>query len=224
MRALKPATLAVVVLVEPPLLHTPQPHSPSDPWRGIDPLGRRRRPMRAMVAAEQSGHRPELALLPINGAVLCDYDGLDPAGRWCDCNRPDCPHAAFLVDLYPTVEAARRDARPRAELFADLNVRSHRERLMRSYHLYVRRLSSTEVRGHDYRGAGCRIANAAEQLRDGRGIEPAWLEIKRQRLQEGADGALLDSSRTPGGLLFVYASALDRLRLSDVIEELTYPF
>lgn len=175
-------------------------------------------------AAQLSMQRLQLPLLPIDAAVLCDYDGLDPAGLWCDCSRPLCPHAAYLVELFPTVATARRHARWRAERFAEEAISSRREKVLRSHRLYVRWLSSTEARGHDYRTGGCGIADAIEQLRQGRGHEPAWREIKRQQIEEGADGALLSSTRTQKGMLFIYANALGRLDLSDTIEELTYPF
>ncbi len=174
--------------------------------------------------AQLSMRRLRLPCLPIDAAVLCDYDGLDPAGLWCDCNRPLCPHAAYLVELFPTVAAARDHARRRAERFAEEAISSRREKVLRSHRIYIRWLSSTKARGHDYRASGCGIADAIEQLRQGRGHEPAWREIKRQQVEEGADGALLNSDRTQEGLLFIYANALERLELSDVMEELTYPF
>jgi hypothetical protein len=165
-----------------------------------------------------------LPRLLIDGAVLCDYDGLDRAGRWCDCPRPSCPHAAYLVDLFPSVDAARSAARERAERFAQENIPSHRADLLRTHRLYVRRLNGDQARGHDYRRTGCGIPNATDELRSGNGDEPAWKEIKRQRRDEGADGALLRSAKTPNGLLFLYASALELLDLSEVIDEIVYPF
>jgi hypothetical protein len=56
-------------------------------------------------------------------------------------------------------------------------------------------------------------------------VEPAWREIKRQRTEEGADGALLGSPHTADGVLFLYASAMEQhVQVSEVLEELTYPF
>ena len=156
-------------------------------WYTPPPL----RPMAASGVVQLSARRLRLPRLPVDAAVLCDYNGLDPAGLWCDCNRPLCPHAAYLVELFPTVAAARQHARQRAERFAEEAISSRREKVLRSHRLYVRWLESTEARGQDYRNGGCGIADAIEQLREGRGQEPAWREIKRQQIEEGADGALL---------------------------------
>lgn len=163
-------------------------------------------------------------LLPIDNIVLCDYDGLDPAGRWCDCPEPLCPHAAYLTTLYPSVADARQHAHMRAERYARLNLPAHRQLAIKNHRLWVRRLRSSELRGRDYRDGSCRIPNALDQLRDGRGREPAWLEIKRQRVVEGADAALLPSACSSCGELFLYASALELVELGEVEEELRYPF
>ena len=180
-----------------------------------------RGPHRQRITGPRVGGPPAL---PVNAAVLCDFDDLDRAGRWCECSDPACPHAAYLTDLFPSVAAAREGARARAERFAERFLPAHRQAALEEHRLYVRWIKSATIFGYDYRNRACGIADAATQLRAGAGKEPAWCEIKRQRREEGADGALLGSPHTSDGSLFFYASALERVHVSDVLVDLTYPF
>jgi hypothetical protein len=174
--------------------------------------------------SDAAARRPLLPRLPVDGIVLCDYDGLDPAGRWCDCPEPLCPHAAYLTPLYRSIAEARRHARARAERYARLNLPAHYDLVLEKHRLSARRLYASELRGHDYRDGSCRIPDALGQLRYGHGREPAWLEIKRQRVVEGANAALLPSTSSPGGELFLYASALELVQLGEVEDEFSFPF
>lgn len=218
------ARLLFVIPEHPLLDEHPRSHRVTALWRPGAPGRPPVRRFRLLPADGSLVRRSRLPLLPIDGFVLCDYDGLDPAGRWCDCPEPLCPHAAYLTALYPTVADARRHARARAERYAHVNLPAHQETVLAKHRLWVRRLRSMEVRGHDYRDGSCRIPDALEQLREGAGTEPAWLEIKRQRANQGADGALLPSARTPNGELFLYASSLEWVELGEIEEELRYPF
>jgi hypothetical protein len=202
----------------------PSPDKPSDRRRLESALRTLASSPRLVAASEAATPRLRLPLLPVDNIVLCDYPGLDPAGRWCECAEPLCPHAAYLTTLYPSLAEARRQARARAELYARLNLPGHLRLVLSNHRLVARRLRSRKLRGRDYRDGSCRIPNAVAQLRDGHGREPAWLEIKRQRVVEGADAALLPSDQSPCGELFLYASALEMVELGEVEEEFEFPF
>jgi hypothetical protein len=212
------------VTSEQPLPEPPPPDKRSDRQRPEPAPRPLDKSPRLVAASEAATPRLRPPLLPVDNIVLCDYPGLDPAGRWCDCPEPLCPHAAYLTTLYPSLAEARRHARARAERYARLNLPDHLQLVLSNHRLLARRLCSRRLRGRDYRDGSCRIPNAVAQLRDGRGREPAWLEIKRQRVVEGADAVLLPSDQSPCGELFLYASALELVELGEVEEELEFPF
>jgi len=178
----------------------------------------RARPARQPI--RRSGFvRPPLEHLNVTGYAISDYDDFDRAGQWDHCE-PSCSEAAYLINLYPDLEAARAaiPARARA-LFTRLHPRdpaAMTREVPQPFRIF--RLSVAELYGRDYRDVGCQLAGWHDQLHDGKGDELAWHELRRQRTNDAIEGVLLPGTTTKGDLFLFARAAPQRIVERELME------
>jgi hypothetical protein len=193
------------------LLNEPQ-NSSSDPV-GPPPSEQLPRPPAPCTTLEA---KPGVQHLKVDAFAIFDHADPDRAGPWIDRCEPDDPDAAYLIELYETLQEAIAAIRPRAERVAKVTFPNHAVLAASAAddierELQVRHVRTRAVRGRDYRFCSCQMLPAAlPQIRSGRREARAWLEILRQREVNEVNGALLPGPTSAGTLfIFITADALD---------------
>lgn len=176
--------------------------------------------------------RPPVRSLAAQGFVICDaglidrnLPELDRAGDWMKCVRGErCPGRAYLTPVYTSIEYALEAVPARAERFANLVLPGQHRTITRGepLRLEVCSLRVEDFLGRDYTTAPCELPDALRDLRFGRGGEPAWLEMHRQRETERIQGALLPGGFGALGNLFLFLSAGRCIRELQVVEEILW--
>ena len=156
---------------------------------------------------------PPLTQLSVEGYAISDYNDLERAGSWLECLVQGCRNRAYLTALHPTKADAIGAVALRGLALSQAVLPSRPAELTRRRPLRfnIWHVQAINILGRDYRDSGCHIPNASLQLREGRGTEPAWVEIQRQRDDEDVEGALLPGLTSVGDM-FLFVSAGARLR------------
>jgi hypothetical protein len=170
--------------------------------------------------------RPPVCPFSVAGYTLSDFADPDRAGDWVSCLRPKCHNAAYLAIVYSSEQEAMQAIPGRAAELAHavLPLRPDPLGLLLAHgplEFYVHRIRAVDVLGRDYRSGGCTIPNAAQELRIGRGDEPAWREIRRQRDSDDVEGALLPGP-SPQGQLFLFRSAIHRIEDHEILRRIAW--
>lgn len=156
--------------------------------------------------------QPEVVRFEIDNYAVFDHADPDRAGTWINRHDADDPNAAFLLELFESVEQARATFRSRAERVAGEIYPHNRAKAVSvideiERKLTVRRVTTRTARGRDYRGCVCEeLPDVLPEIRSGERHVRAWREIVRQREAEHVDGALLPGP-TSAGTLFVFITA-----------------
>jgi hypothetical protein len=161
--------------------------------------------------------------LYVDGFAISDYRGLDRAGWWLDC-APGCLNAAYMTPIFSTLADACASIADRGSALARSVYSRHPRGLsdLGGVTFFVYRVQSEAFYGPDYRVEMCELKDAAEQLRRGRGNEPAWREAVRLRRLCKVDGALLPGA-TEQGTLFLFLSAAARLGRPTLTQTVHWP-
>lgn len=163
--------------------------------------------------------RPELGSLDAAGFAISDYEDFDRVGKWEHCH-PSCHEAAYLINLHADLASALAAIPERGHALARRICSRRPGELTRlgtlSFSIY--RVSVVGLVGYDYRPVGCQMPGWHDQLHSGRGDEPAWRELRRQREREEVEGALLPGATAVGDLFMFAQAAPTRMVECDLVE------
>jgi hypothetical protein len=131
-----------------------------------------------------------------------------------------------MTVIYPSLRAAQDAVPERARAFCGNVLPIHPTALTtrlaaEPVTLKVFSLKAAGIVGRDYREGGCILPDWRRELHEGRGGEQAWREIRHQRDTEDVEGALLPSP-TPGGEMFLFVSASERIREQELVESVRW--